>query len=134
MCDTNKTLNRTKTGEQMHTTTTTRNAGEDAAAAAPVQAEQPAVVQAVRQQEITEVLPMRREAVPIPTIPQVLQRRAEPMQQPVPGGQSFKQRRRQKKKIKGLRSSTATMRIMFLPLLSSSWTDLPWRGKSSRRE
>lgn len=103
MCDTNKTLNRTKTGEQMHTTTTTRNAGEDAAAAAPVQAEQPAVVQEVRQQEITEVLPMRREAVPIPTIPQVLQRRAEPMQQPVPGGQSFKQRRRQKKEDQRLK-------------------------------
>ena len=94
MCGTNKTLNRTKTGEQIHTTA--GNAGE-AAAAAPVQAEHPAVVQEVRQQEITEVLPMRRETVPIPQIPQVLQRRAEPMQQPVPGGQSFKQRRRQKK-------------------------------------
>lgn len=47
-------------------------------AAAPVQAEQPAVVQEVWQQEITEVLPMRHEAVPIPVIPQVLQRRAEP--------------------------------------------------------
>ena len=102
MCGTNKTLNRTKTGEQLHTTTTTRNAGEDAAAA-PVQAEQPAVVQEVRQQEITEVLPMRHEAVPIPVIPQVLQRRAEPMQQPVPGGQSFKQRRRQKKEDKRLK-------------------------------
>ena len=46
---------------------------------------------------------MRREAVPIPTIPQVLQRRAEPMQQPVPGGQSFKQRRRQKKEDQRLK-------------------------------
>ena len=103
MCDTSKTITRTKMGEQLHTTTTVRNAGEDAAAAAPVQAEQPAVVQAVRQQEITEVLPMRHEAVPIPAIPQVLQRRAEPMQQPVPGGQSFKQRRRQKKEDKRLK-------------------------------
>ena len=102
MCGTDKILNRTKTGEQIHTTTTVQNAGEDAAAA-PVQAEQPAVVQEVRQQEITEVLPMRHEAVPIPVIPQVLQRRAEPMQQPVPGGQSFKQRRRQKKEDKRLK-------------------------------
>ena len=102
MCGTDKTMNRTKTGEQIHTTTTVQNAGEDAAAA-PVQAEQPAVVQEVRQQEITEVLPMRHEAVPIPVIPQVLQRRAEPMQQPVPGGQSFKQRRRQKKEDKRLK-------------------------------
>lgn len=98
MCGTNKTLNRTKTGEQIHTTT--GNAGE---AAAPVQAEQPAVVQEVRQQEITEVLPMRHEAVPIPVIPQVLQRRAEPMQQPVPGGQSFKQKRRQKREDKRIK-------------------------------
>ena len=102
MCGTDKILNKTKTGEQIHTTTTVRNAGEDAAAA-PVQEEQPAVVQEVRQQEITEVLPMRHEAVPIPVIPQVLQRRAEPMQQPVPGGQSFKQRRRQKKEDKRLK-------------------------------
>ena len=102
MCGTDKILNKTKTGEQIHTTTTVQNAGEDAAAA-PVQAEQPAVVQEVRQQEITEVLPMRHEAVPIPVIPQVLQRRAEPMQQPVPGGQSFKQRRRQKKEDKRLK-------------------------------
>ena len=100
MCGTNKTLNRTKTGEQIHTTA--GNAGE-AAAAAPVQAEQPAVVQEVRQQEITEVLPMRREVVPIPPIPQVLQRRAEPMQQPVPGGQSFKQKRRQKREDKRIK-------------------------------
>ena len=102
MCGTDKILNKTKTGEQIHTTTTVQNAGEDAAAA-PVQEEQPAVVQEVRQQEITEVLPMRHEAVPIPVIPQVLQRRAEPMQQPVPGGQSFKQRRRQKKEDKRLK-------------------------------
>ena len=33
MCDTSKTITRTKMGEQLHTTTTTRNAGEDAAAA-----------------------------------------------------------------------------------------------------
>ncbi len=98
MCGTNKTLNRTKTGEQIHTTA--GNAGE---AAAPVQAEQPAVVQEVRQQEITEILPMRREVVPIPPIPQVLQRRAEPMQQPVPGGQSFKQKRRQKREDKRIK-------------------------------
>lgn len=98
MCGTNKTLNRTKTGEQIHTTA--GNAGE---AAAPVQAEQTAVVQEVRQQEITEILPMRREVVPIPPIPQVLQRRAEPMQQPVPGGQSFKQKRRQKREDKRIK-------------------------------
>lgn len=99
MCDANKTINKTKT-EELHIA-----AGnvEEAVAAAPVQAEQPVAVQEVRQQEITEVLPMRQELAPIPSIPQVLQRRAEPIQQPVQEEQTFKQRWKQQREDKRMK-------------------------------
>lgn len=90
--------------EELKKTETTRTfvtvrAAEEHRAAAPVHTGQPEAMHENLQQEITEVLPMRRQ---VPAIPQVLQRVAEPMpEQPVPPGSlTYKQRRKLKKQDK----------------------------------
>ena len=105
MCDKKEALNKTKTGEAIHAVG--QNAGEEAAvAAAPVQMEQPVVVQAqaVRQREITEVLPMRRELLPIPPIEKALLTKVKKVKEPAASGLSFKKRRELEREDERLRA------------------------------
>lgn len=93
--DIKQTQKQTRT-EETHAAAQTATVQAVGVNAAMQQAEQPDAVQEMRQQEITEVLPMRQA---LPTLPQVLQRVAAPMpEQPVPpGDMTFKQRRKLKK-------------------------------------
>ena len=105
MCDKKEALNKTKTGEAIHAVG--QNAGEEAAvAAAPVQMEQPVVVQAqaVRQREITEILPMRRELLPIPPIEKALLTKVKKVKEPAASGLSFKKRRELEREDERLRA------------------------------